>query len=227
MAAPRTDSPAPRKRDGERTRAAILKAATREFSTHGFSGGRTERIAALAKCNIRLLYHHFGNKKALYMTVVETAYEDLRTQEAALEFDYSDPTACVEKLLRFTFRYFQDHPYFEGLLRSENMMKGKYVRQLKSVPEAAARLRRVLRDIIAAGEASGQFRPGIDPDHLYVTITAFSRFHLSSGDTLSNLLQTDMHSEEWRAGWLDHAVRLIRAYVRADGGPAGSAQKGE
>jgi AcrR family transcriptional regulator len=216
VAATRTETPAPRKRDGERTRAAILKAATREFSTHGFSGARTERIAALAKCNIRLLYHHFGNKKALYMAVIETAYEDLRTQEAALVFDYADPTGCVEQLTRFTFRYFQEHPYFEGLLRSENMMKGKYVRQLKSVPEAAANLRGVLRAIVAAGEATGEFRPGIDPDHLYVTITAFSRFHLSSGDTLSNLLQTDMHSAEWRAGWLEHAVRLIRAYVRAD-----------
>lgn len=216
MTAAETTTAPVRKRDSERTRAAILKAATREFSANGFSGARTERISALAKCNIRLLYHHFGNKKALYVAAIEAAYEDLRTKEAALVFDYDDPTGCVEQLFRFTFAYFQNNPYFEGLLRTENMMQGKFVRQSKSVPEAAANLKQVLKRIIAAGEAKGEFRPGVDADHLYVTITALSRFHISSSYSLSALLQTDMRSAEWREGWLAHGINLIRAYVRAD-----------
>src|ERR1700712_3561860 len=112
-----------RKRDAERTQKTILRAATREFGQHGFAGARTERIATQAKCNIRLLYHHFGNKNALYLTVLEAAYGDLRTREEALKFDLSDPLGCVEQLLRFTFAYFEKNPYFEGLLRTENMMR--------------------------------------------------------------------------------------------------------
>jgi AcrR family transcriptional regulator len=217
---PETSNPTaqPRKRDADRTRKAILRAATREFAANGFSGARTERIADLAKCNIRLLYHHFGNKKALYLAALEAAYEDLRSKEAALAYDLSDPSGCVEQLLRFTFNYFQANPHFEGLLRTENMSQGKFVRKSTRVPEAAEKLREMLAAIIAAGESSGEFRQGLDPDHLYVTITALSRFHLSNSYSLSALLQTDMRSAEWRAGWLAHSVSLIRAFIRSDAG---------
>jgi AcrR family transcriptional regulator len=191
-----------------------LKAATREFSAHGFSGARTERIAAQAKCNIRLLYHHFGNKQALYLAVLEAAYDDLRAREAALSFDLSDPIGCVEKLLRFTFAYFEGNPHFEGLLRAENMMQGRFVSQSRRVPEAAERLKDVLATIIAAGEAKEQFRSGIDPVQLYTTITALSRFHLANSYSLSALLGVDMKSAAWRADRLDHSVELLLAWVR-------------
>ncbi len=208
-------SPAPRKRDADRTRAAILRSATREFSAHGFSGARTERIAAQAKCNIRLLYHHFGNKQALYLAVLEAAYADLRGREAALRFDLDDPLGCVEQLLRFTFAYFERNPHFEGLLRAENMMQGRFVRQSRSVPEAADRLKATLAGIIASGESRELFRPGIDPVQLYVTITALSRFHLANSYSLSALLGVDLKSEPWRADRLDHSVELLLAWVRA------------
>ncbi len=207
-------APAPRKRDSERTRAAILKAATKEFALHGFSGARTERIVTQAKSNIRLLYHHFGNKKGLYVTVLEAAYDDLRTKEAALVFDLERPAECVEKLMRFTFHYFQTNPLFEALLRNENMMGGRFVRESTRVPEAALRLKQTIASIIASGEAKGLFRPGIDPVQLYVTIAAFSRFHMANAYSLSALMATDLTKAAWRARRLEHCVQLVRAYVR-------------
>ncbi|WP_219822575.1 TetR/AcrR family transcriptional regulator [Sphingomonas montanisoli] len=204
----------PRKRDSDRTRAAILRAATREFGTHGFSGGRIERIAAAARCNIRLLYHHFGNKQALYLTVIEAAYADLRAKEAAVVLDSADPLASVEALLRFTFGYFEKNPLLEGLIRSENMMQGRFLRQSHSVPEAAERLKERLSGVIAAGEAKRVMRAGIDPVQLYVTITALSRFHLANSHTLSNVLGVDLTSADWRAAWLTHSIDLLRAWVR-------------
>lgn len=206
-----------RRRDADRTRASILRAATREFGQHGFSGARTEKIAAQAKCNIRLLYHHFGNKQALYLAVLEAAYGDLRAREAALDFDFSDPVGCVERLLRFTFSYFERNPYFEGLLRTENMMRGRFIRQSKRVPEDAVRLKETLGRIVAEGERQGVFRPGIDPVDLYVTVTALSRFHLANSYSLSVLLDTDLRSAAWRAARLERSVQLIRAYLKGDG----------
>lgn len=209
---PAADKPV-RKRDAERTRATILRAATREFGQNGFSGARTEKIAAQAKCNIRLLYHHFGNKKALYLAVLEAAYDDLRTREAALVFDFVDPLGCVEQLLRFTFAYFEKNPNFEGLLRAENMMRGRFIRQSTRVPEAASRLKQTLGRIIAEGEAQGLFRPGVDPVDLYVTVTALSRFHLANSYSLSVLLDTDLRSPAWRAARLEQGVAMLRAYL--------------
>lgn len=200
-------------RDANRTRAKILYAATREFGMHGFSGARIERIAKSAKCNIRLLYHYFGNKKALYLAVLEAAYADLRSKEGELAYDYSDPLGCLETLLRFTFVYFEKNPCFEGLLRAENMMRGKFVTQSTTVPEEAGKLRARLSEILQRGEEMGQIRPGIDPVQLYVTITALSRFHLANSYSLGALLNTDLRSAEWRAERLDHSVSLLRSWL--------------
>lgn len=203
----------PRKRDADRTRAALLAAGTREFAAHGFGGARIDRIAAGAGCNIRLLYHHFGAKKGLYIAVLEAAYGDLRAREAALALDSADPMASVEQLLRFTFRYFEEHPDFEGLIRAENMMEGRYLRESARLPQEAVRLRALLGAIVVAGEARGVFRPGVDPVQLYVTIAAFSRFHLGNAWSMSATLGEDLHDPAWKAAWLDHAILMLRRYL--------------
>ena len=71
-------------RDADRTRTAILAAATEEFSAHGLSGARVDRIATRAKSNKRMLYYYFGGKEALYLAVLEGAYERIRTAERDL-----------------------------------------------------------------------------------------------------------------------------------------------
>ena len=48
----------------------IFQAATAEFATHGISGARVDRIADAAGANKALIYHHFGNKEALFSAVV-------------------------------------------------------------------------------------------------------------------------------------------------------------
>ena len=52
----------PALRDPERTSAAILEAATREFAEKGFGGARVDSIAARAGTNKRMLYHYFGER---------------------------------------------------------------------------------------------------------------------------------------------------------------------
>jgi AcrR family transcriptional regulator len=209
--------PPARRRDAERTRARILSTATREFSLHGFSGARTETIARKAQSNIRLIYHHFGSKQGLYLAVIEAAYADIRRREAELQFDLADPAGALEKLLLFTIAYFEENAHFEGLLRAENMIQGRFVRKSKRVPESAAHLKSTLAEIIAAGERSGVFRRRLDPVQLYVTITALSRFHIANAYSLSALLGEDLRSPKWRAAWRDHAVTLLRKYVQSDG----------
>lgn len=203
----------PRKRDADRTRAQIFRAATREFGQNGYAGARIERIVARSGCNIRMIYHHFGSKAGLYRTVVEEAYADLRAREAALAFDLSDPLGCLEQLQRFTMQYFAEHPDFEGIIRSENDLRGRVVSTSATISQSREALNTRLAEIVHAGESCGQFRAGIDPLDLYVTITALARFHLANGYSLSAVLGTDLRDTAWRAHWSDHAVDLIRRYV--------------
>lgn len=202
-----------RQRDAERTRAAILGAATHEFSAHGFAGARIERIARAARCNIRLLYHYFGSKKQLYIAVLDAACSDFGRSLAQIDYDFSDPVGCAEKLLRSNFRYFEDNPHLEGLIRTEEMLRGRFLAQSALVMMEGARLRDTLARILTAGEMGGQIRPGVDPVQLYVTIAALSRFDLGNAWSLGALLDADLTGRAWRKERLEHAVELLRAWL--------------
>src|SRR5512132_277597 len=60
----------PRRRAARDSRAAIFRAAAREFSDRGYDAAGTDRIAARARVNKAMLYYHFGSKRGLYLEVV-------------------------------------------------------------------------------------------------------------------------------------------------------------
>ncbi len=72
---------ATRARDPKRTSASILAASVREFTEKGFGGARINEIARRADTNKRMLYHYFGDKEALYLAVLESAYVGIRSAE--------------------------------------------------------------------------------------------------------------------------------------------------
>jgi AcrR family transcriptional regulator len=212
------------RRSAERTRKAILSAALKEFSQQGYSGARIDKIAQTAKCNIRMLYHYFGSKKNLYVAVLEGAYDDIRKREAQLRIDLDRPLDGLLELFRFTFDYFEKNPNFEGLLRAENVMHGRFVRRSAHVTETGFPLRKTITDLIASGQAQGVLRADLDPVQLYVTITALSRFHLASAFSLSALLDTDMTRPEWRRARWNHSLELLRTYLTAPSAAAADGQ---
>jgi AcrR family transcriptional regulator len=77
-----------RERDPERTREAILVAATRELAAVGVAGARIDRIAAEANVNKRMIYHYFANKaglcEAVFEAVLSPLEELLRADSAEL-----------------------------------------------------------------------------------------------------------------------------------------------
>lgn len=66
-----------------------------EFMLRGFSGARTAQIARRAKISVRMLYHYFGGKDALYVMVLEEVLAKLRHEELRLDFEHVEPLqAC-------------------------------------------------------------------------------------------------------------------------------------
>src|SRR5258708_4019982 len=83
-------------RDPERTRRAILDAATAEFVNNGFAGASVNEIAARANVNKRMLYHYFGKKEELYIAVLERTYIALRTAQTQLKLSDVPPATAIE-----------------------------------------------------------------------------------------------------------------------------------
>jgi AcrR family transcriptional regulator len=197
------------------TKERILRAAVNEFAAKGFSGGRIDTICAAARVNIRMIYHHFGDKEGLYIAALEETLSGLRSEELKLDFDSVPPMEAMLQLFEFTYEHFAAHPRLISLLSGENLLKAKYLKRSKRTPAISSPVIRQLEKIIVRGEAIGCFRTGLDPLQLYVLIVSVSYFHLSNGHTLSVIFEKNIYDAEWLAEHKKIAREVIARYVEA------------
>lgn len=201
-------------RDPQRTRQRILGAAQEEFSRYGLGGARVDRIAERAGANKRMLYYYFGDKEDLFLAVLEESYAQIRSAERALDLEHRDPREAVKRLVQFTWRYYLEHPEFMTLLNSENLHKGRHVRNSKRVPEMHSPLLETLRAILRRGETQGLFRKGIDPVQLYISIAGEGYFYLSNRYTLSRIFERDLMSPRALQARSRHIADMILNALR-------------
>lgn len=87
--------PGVRELAAQETQENILRAATRIFAKHGFSGGRVDQISKAAKSHDRMIYYYFGSKEGLYIAVLEDLYRRFNDAEAALKFNVDKPEEAL------------------------------------------------------------------------------------------------------------------------------------
>lgn len=92
-----------RRRDAGLARSAVLDAALKRFSAHGYAGARIADIAADAGYSEALVYFHFGNKAGLFREVVSRIDADSRWFEPE-----SPPEAFVARMREGELRYHLD-----------------------------------------------------------------------------------------------------------------------
>lgn len=202
------------RRDPERTRARILEAAKAEFAERGLGGARVDRIARLAGANKRMLYHYFGAKQELFLAVLEDTYEEIRSAEAALHLQELDPATAMRRLVEFSFDYFVDHPHFTRLLNSENLHRAAHLKRSRRLPAMQSPLIATITLVLQRGVDTGQFRNGVDPVQLYVSIAALGYFYFSNIHTLSAAFGKDLASRRHRLTRRQHVVDVILGYLR-------------
>ncbi|CAG0994736.1 HTH-type transcriptional repressor NicS [Burkholderiales bacterium] len=211
-----TEEKPKQKRDPVRTKARILNSATQEFSRHGLGGARVERITKRAGANKRMLYYYFGGKELLFVAVLEKAYEDFGNAQRELHLDEFTPVEAMRRLMAFLWDYFLDNPEFIRLLNSENLHQAKHLKRSTRVHELASHILAILGGVVRRGQAEGVFRPDVDINQLYITVTGLGYFYLSNRYTLSTLLAMDMLAPDARSARLAHITEVVVAYLTAD-----------
>nr|WP_245436499.1 TetR/AcrR family transcriptional regulator [Mesorhizobium tamadayense] len=186
----------PRIRDAEATQKRILAAAKQEFAKKGLGGARVDDIAERAKANKRMIYHYFGSKEDLFQRVLEDAYVDIRTAEQKLELDHLDPKDALERLVRFTWKYYLDNPEFLTMVNSENLHKARHLKKSKVVQDISRRLVTMVDTILERGVKQGLFREGIDPVQLNITIAAIGYYYLTNRFTGAIIYELDLMSRQ-------------------------------
>jgi AcrR family transcriptional regulator len=186
----------PRVRDAEATQRRILDAAKKEFARKGLGGARVDDIAERAKANKRMIYHYFESKESLFQRVLEDAYVDIRTAEQKLELDHLEPKEALERLVRFTWKYYLDNPEFLTMVNSENLHKARHLKKSKVVQVLSRRFVAMVDTILERGAKQGVFRKGVDPVQLNITIAAIGYYYLTNRFTGAIIFERDLMSRE-------------------------------
>jgi len=201
------------KRDPAKTRANILKAATAEFAAKGYSGARTEKIAQRAKSNVRMIYHYFGGKEALYLCVLEEVLSQLRAQELQLNLGDVAPLQGVLLMFDFINRHFERHPELRNLLAYENLNKAACLKRSRQIPQMASPVLQQLEQLLRRGEAEGCFRAGIDAMQLYVAMVGAIYYGKSHAYTLSRIFRRDMLTADWQASYRQQTHQMLVGFL--------------
>lgn len=216
--APTDVKEAPTTRNAAKSRQRILDAAESVFAAKGLEGTRMAAIASLAGCNQALLYHYFAGKDELFTAVLEQTYANIRAAEQKLDLTDLPPTAAMQKLVEFSFDYVRDNPSFIKLINDENMHGAEHLKASTDARRLNTPLVDTIAAILEAGVAHRDFRAGVDPVQLYITIASLAYFFTSNRATLSVVFDLP-DAKTCFATRRTHIVEVVLGYLRAT--PAG------
>jgi AcrR family transcriptional regulator len=183
--------PASRTNDPVRTMAGILEVATAEFAAKGLSGARIDEIAAATRTSKRMIYYYFGSKEGLYIAVLEEVYRRMRQIEAELHLAEMAPEAALRRLVEFTFDHHNANQDFVRLVMNENMERGAYLAQSKSIQQLNVPAIQAISELYERGVADGVFRPGLDAIDIHASISALTFFNVSNQYTFGLIFKDE------------------------------------
>ena len=192
----------------------IMAVASREFSEKGLAGARIDEIAAATRTSKRMIYYYFGSKEGLYVAVLEDAYRQMRAIESELHLEDLPPEDALRKLVGFTFDYQSAHPDYIRLVMTENIHRGLFLAQSKTIQQLNVPAIDAVRDICKRGVAAGVFRRDIDPIDLHMSISALCFFNVSNRHTFSLIFKRDFDSPKAVGARRDSVVEMVVRFVR-------------
>ena len=183
-----------RVRDAERTRAALLDAATAEFAAKGRAGARVSEIAERAGVNKQLISYYFGGKDGLYDAILERWY----AEEARLE----EPGITLDELAS---RYL-------GVGFSQPLLQQLFTRALMDDDVGDAEPERDAPELVGLLErqANGEIADDLDPAFVLLMLQGMVISHALFRRDAIRFTGMDLDSPEYRK----KADEQLRAVVR-------------
>jgi AcrR family transcriptional regulator len=204
-----------RTNDPARTMAGILEVATAEFAEKGLSGARIDEIAAATQTSKRMIYYYFGSKEGLYVAVLEESYRRMRQIESEQHLEDLPPKEALRKLVAFTFDHHQGNPDYIRLVMTENMERGKFLAQSKTIQSLNVTAIQSVKLLYDRGVAQGVFRPGLDAIDIHASISALTFFNVSNQHTFGLIFKRNMQTKAALKARRESVVELIARYLQA------------
>jgi AcrR family transcriptional regulator len=154
-----------------RARADIIEVATSEFAQHGYAGARVDDMADRMRTTKRMIYYYFGSKEALYLTVLERVYAQIRQVERDVRIDELRPDEALRTLAEATYDHHTTHESFIKLVSIENIHRAEHLRRSDTIMRENATALTLLRGVVDRGVSEGIFRPDVDAIDVHMMIS--------------------------------------------------------
>ena len=142
-----------------RSRAALLEAAARGLSRHGYGNLKLDAVAADAGYTRGALYHQFADKEALALATVAWVHETWWEQVGTVFSEDRPPVDAIAELARRHAVYCRGD--IAGVMAALRIEFGARDHPLgHAVRGEMAELVRQVRGLIEAGRARGEIPPG-------------------------------------------------------------------
>src|SRR5215475_2075721 len=180
----------------EQSRAAILKAAVREFAREGVAGARTDAIALSAGVNKALLYYYFKDKEALYQAVLDEVFSGVRAAiENALSRDLP-PRERLAAYVRAHFDFIASNPLYPRIVHAEFLRAGKDASRLQRIAKQYFQPIFVnIAALLKEGAECGDFR-NVNPIHFIPSMISVIVFYFITAPVMKVMIGKDPFSPE-------------------------------
>jgi AcrR family transcriptional regulator len=152
--------------DTEGTRRRLQEAAAVEFAERGLDGSTMARIAERAGINKERLYNYFGDKEALFRTVL---CDELDKLAAAISATGAKLEEDIGEFAGRTFDYHAAHPELARLLQWEGLAGGPAADEINRTAHYQRKVQ-----AFAAAQRDGLLDDDLDPAHLVFLIIALA-----------------------------------------------------
>ncbi|UNZ21084.1 TetR/AcrR family transcriptional regulator [Streptomyces sp. 891-h] len=161
----------------ERTRAAVLVAAREEFTEHGYTEAKVDRIAERAELTRGAVYSNFTGKRALYLAVL---VDDAERAGATAEPPVESPDSAGQALGAFARVWLERLPLADDTPGSGHLQLRSLSGVLDTAPTRAALAELVRFEALLLALAL-ESRPGADTRMVRLAALALTLLHGAAG----------------------------------------------
>ena len=148
--------------NGSDKRRAILDAAIRVFARQGFHSARVSDVAAEAGVAYGLVYHYFDSKDQMLNELFSERWSLLLDAIREADDELDTPQEKLKAAAGFIIESYRHNPELMKVIiievtRAANSFGATHLPEISRAYDAVAQ-------IVSEGQASGVFRPEVDPD---------------------------------------------------------------
>ncbi|MCX5732074.1 MAG: TetR/AcrR family transcriptional regulator [Deltaproteobacteria bacterium] len=186
---------------GGRIASRLWIAARTEFSSRGYHGARVQGIAKRAGCNVALLYRHWASKRALYVEILKSIWQE-GSQEIASQLETTGGargvvTAYLETRMK--------DPEASQIVIRELLDGGPFLREIMIADPAIALPMKRVTEVLRQGNGH-QLRAGVDPEMAALTVAGLAALIGAAHESARPFFESGAPSSE---SWKSHVADLL------------------